>query len=300
MSWRVVVISSTSKLDYKMDYLVVRNQDGIKRVHLSEISVLLLESTAISLTAYLLCELAKRKIDIVFCDEKRCPFGTFLPFYGSFDTSLKFRKQIQWSDDIKEFVWSEIVRAKITGQMSVLKEYNKAEANMLAAYLDEIEQGDVTNREGHAAKVYFNALFGMSFSRSQENNTNSALNYGYGILLSAVAREVVVNGYATQLGLFHNNMFNQFNLACDLMEPFRPFIDYTVTKMDLSVFEHNEKMQLVKLLNNQVLIDGKSQYMLNAVKVYVKSVFEALNENDVSFIKSPSYDLQIYEDDNIF
>ena len=80
MSWRVVVISSVSKIDYKMDYLVVRNPEGTKRIHLSEISVLMIESTAVSLTAYLLYELAKRKIDIIFCDEKRCPLGCFMPF----------------------------------------------------------------------------------------------------------------------------------------------------------------------------------------------------------------------------
>ena len=294
------MVSSSSKLDYKMDYLVVRNQEGSKRVHLSEISVLIVESTAVSLTAYLLCELAKRKIDIVFCDEKRCPFGTFLPYFGSHDTSLKFRKQLQWTSDIKGFVWSEIVRSKISGQMAVLVKNEKAESDMLYNYLNEIEFADLTNREGHAAKVYFNALFGKSFSRSLENNINAALNYGYSVLLSAVAREVVANGYACPLGIFHDNVFNQFNLACDLMEPFRPFIDYTVSKMDLTVFEHKEKMNMVQLLNNIVLIDGKEQYMLNAIKIYVKSVFEALNENDISFIKGPEYDLQIYENDSVF
>ena len=75
MSWRVVTVSSIAKLDYKMDYLVVRTQETVTKIHLSEISVLAIESTAVSLTAYLLCELTKRKIDIVFCDEKRFPWG---------------------------------------------------------------------------------------------------------------------------------------------------------------------------------------------------------------------------------
>ena len=88
MSWRVVVISNRAKLDYKMDYLVVRNEETVKRVHLSEISVLLIESTAVSLTAYLLCEHSKRKIDVIFCDEKCLPFGSLLHFYGSYDSRL--------------------------------------------------------------------------------------------------------------------------------------------------------------------------------------------------------------------
>mgnify|MGYP004542128541 CR=1 FL=1 len=297
MSWRIVVVSSNSKLDYKMNYLIVRNAEAIKRVHISEIAVLLLESTAISLTAYLMCELAKRKIGVVFCDEKRCPIGSFLPLYGSHDTGLKFRNQIKRNAHTKKFVWAEIVRAKICGQIAVLDEFEKENITLLREYANEIEPGDTTNREGHAAKVYFNSLFGIDFSRSSDNNINAALNYGYSIILSAFAREITANGYATQLGIFHDNMFNQFNFACDLMEPFRPFIDYTVMKTDLSKFDHSEKMILVRTLNQCVRIDGKNQYMLNAVKIYSKSVFEALNENDISKIRFPEYELQIYEND---
>lgn len=300
MSWRVVVVSSNAKLDYKSDYLVVRTTDNTKRIHLSEIAVLMLESTAISLTAYLLCELAKRKVDVVFCDEKRLPLATCLPLYGSYDTSLKFRKQVQWNQEMKDLIWAEIVRAKVGGQIAVLEEYKKEEANLLSSYLPQIQPADETNREGHAAKVYFNALFGMDFSRTQDNNINAALNYGYSIILSVFAREVVANGYSTQLGIFHSNMFNEFNLACDLMEPFRPFIDYTVSRMLLLKFEHDEKMHIVKTLNKKVIIDGQEQFMLNAVKIYAKSVFEALNENDVAKIRFPNYELQIYENDRLF
>ncbi len=299
MSWRVVAISSNSKLDYKMNYLVVRNAETTKRIHISEISVLLIESTAVSLTAYLLCELSKRKIDIIFCDEKRCPAGLFLPLYGSHDTSLKFRNQITWNAHTKDFVWAEVVRAKICGQIAVLNKCKAENAALLEQYISEIEPGDQTNREGHAAKVYFNSLFGMDFSRSQDNNINAALNYGYSIILSVFAREIVSNGYSTQLGIFHNNMFNQFNFACDLMEPFRPIVDYSVIKMQLTEFEHSQKMELVQILNRYIKIDGKVQYMLNAIKIYAKSIFEALNENDISKIRFPDYELQIYEDDII-
>lgn len=300
MSWRVVAVSSNAKQDYKSDYLVVRTLDGTKRIHLSEIAVLMIESTAVSLTAYLLCELAKRKIDVILCDEKRLPIGSFLPLYGSHDTSLKFRKQTQWSEEMKKLLWAEIVRNKILGQMAVLTAGDRPEVDLLARYLYEIEPGDKTNREGHAAKVYFNALFGMDFSRTQENNVNAALNYGYSILLSVFAREIVANGYSTQLGLFHSNMFNHYNLASDLMEPFRPFVDHTVRHMDLNGFDHEEKMRLVRILNRKVIVAEQEQYMLNAIKIYAKSIFEALNENDISQAKFPYYELQIYENDGIF
>lgn len=156
---------------------------------------------------------------------------------------------------------------------------------MLSGYIKEIEFNDATNREGHAAKVYFNALFGMDFNRNADNAINAALNYGYRIILSAVNREVVSNGYLTQLGLFHDNMFNQFNLASDFMEPFRVLVDREVFGLNLTKFEHEEKMQLVNIFNHEVKIDNKIQYVNNAIKIYCKSVFEALNEDDSALVR---------------
>ena len=193
MSWRTVVISNSAKLDYQMGYLIVRNQDVVK-IHISEISILMIETTSVSLTAALLCELTKKKIIVIFCDEKRNPSSELVPYYGSHDTSMKVRKQIAWSEDIKTSVWTEIVTEKIRKQAENLERWDKPEAQMLYEYITQIEFGDATNREGHAAKVYFNALFGLDFTRSAENSINSALNYGYSLLLSTCARETALNG----------------------------------------------------------------------------------------------------------
>ena len=274
-----------------MDYLVIRNQEGVKRIHLSEISVLMLESTAISLTAYLLCELSKNKIDVVFCDEKRSPYAMLSSLYGSHDTSLKYRKQSAWPQEIKDFVWAELVRAKIIAQVSVLPADRIEAKSALLAFASQIEPGDTTNREGHAAKVYFNSLFGMSFTRSGNDSINAALDYGYSLLLSAFAREITSNGYCTQLGIFHDNMFNHLNLASDLMEPFRPFIDADVKDLMPEKLEHDEKVAIIQTLNEKVSIDGREQYMLNAIRVYTKSVFDAIEERDISLLKFPAYEL---------
>ena len=286
MSWRTVVITGNAKLDYKMDYMVVRKSDMTSRIYIGEIGMLIIESTAISLTTMLLCELTKHKNKIVFCDEKHNPQSELIPYYGSHDTSAKVRMQTQWSKEVKENIWTEIVSEKIRKQSDHLKENDQeVQADMLKQYVKEIELGDKTNREGHAAKVYFNALFGLDFSRSKECAINAALNYGYGILLSCFNREVIANGYITQLGLFHNNMFNQFNLASDLMEPFRILVDRIVVKNKPEKFEREEKLDYIYMLEDEVLIDGKYQYVSNAIKIYCRSIFDALNENDVSLIK---------------
>lgn len=279
------MISNRAKLDYQMGYMVIRREDVVK-VHLSEVSTILIESTAVSLTTALLAELTRQKIKVIFCDEKRNPSSELVAYYGSHDTSNKVRNQIQWTKSAKEAVWTEIVSEKIRKQRDFLYERNAlAEAELLDTYVKNMAWNDETNREGHAAKVYFNGLFGMEFTRTSDCLINAALNYGYSILLSAFAREVVSNGYITQIGLFHDNMFNHFNLASDLMEPFRILVDRTVAKMNLEQFEHEEKMVLVNILNQEVMTDGKRQYVNNAIKIYCKSVFDALNDADVSQIR---------------
>lgn len=290
MSWRIVVISNSAKLEYKMDYMIVR-QSEITKIHLSEISMLIVESTAVSLTAGLLSELTKRKIKVIFCDEKRNPSSELVSYYGSYDTSAKVRQQVGWTAEIKKMMWTEIVSEKIRNQQRFLEDLGKKENVMLTEYLKEIQPGDTTNREGHAAKVYFNAVFGMDFSRSLDIPINAALNYGYGIILSTFNREIVSNGYITQLGLFHDNMFNQFNLGSDLMEPFRILVDRKVYEMKPEKFEKEEKLQLVNILNQEVTIDGKRNYVVNAIKIYCKSVFDAINDNDVSLIRFYSNEL---------
>ncbi len=283
MSWRTVVVSTHSKLEYKMGYLVCRNEQ-IQKIHLSEISTLIIESTAVSLTSALICELIKNKINIVFCDEKHNPHSQVLPVNGSHDSSKKLKIQTEWDDTIRGDVWTEIVANKIYQQAKHLKDVGSEQASLLYSYIEQLQPCDTTNREGHSAKVYFNALFGLSFSRNKQNFTNSALDYGYAIILSAFNRAIVANGYNTQIGLFHRNEFNPFNFSCDLMEPFRVLVDRLVVQMEGESFDTDAKRQLQNIPNLKVKIAGKEYTVLDAVGIYCKSVFNALCTRDLSQI----------------
>lgn len=286
MSWRQVVITGCAKLDYKMDYLVVRKRDETKRVYIGEIGLLLIESTAVSLTVALIAELIKKKIKVVFCDEKHNPHSELVPYYGCHDSSLKIKQQMTWDPGISKLVWTEIVSEKIRNQMKLLyRRGYRDQGNLLQSYIRDIKVEDETNREGHAAKVYFNCLFGMDFTRSDGSDINAALNYGYSLLLACFNREVVSNGYITQMGLFHDNMFNHFNLSSDLMEPFRILVDEEVAEMQEGNFGTEAKRRILNLLNKEVLIDGKQNTVNNAIKIYCRSIFSALNEGDLSEIK---------------
>jgi CRISPR-associated endonuclease Cas1 subtype II len=224
-------------------------------------------------------------VKVIFCDEKRQPSAELVPYYGCHDCSGKLRTQITWTDNIKTLVWTEIVREKITKQLEHLEMYQLPSVVLLEDYLRELSLGDETNREGHAARVYFSALFGEDFSRSQENSINAALNYGYSILLSMFNREIAVNGYSTMLGIFHDNADNPFNLGSDLMEPFRILVDRMVKQEMPDKFETEEKHWMLELVKCDVNISGKKEYLPNAIRIYVRSVFDAINDNDISEIK---------------
>lgn len=291
MSWRIVTITGVAKLDLKLGFLVVRKQETVK-IHLSEIHTLLIQSTAVSVTAALLNEMIAQKIKVIFCDAAYNPSAELVPYYGSHDSSLKITMQQEWSPQSKGAVWTEIVAEKIRNQLFLLEAKGCArEKELLAGYLQEMEFADTSNREGHAAKVYFNALFGMDFTRSQTSPVNAALNYGYTILLSAFNREIVSSGYLTQIGLFHKNRFNPFNLASDLMEPFRPLVDALVLEMQPQQLTHAEKMEMVNLLNKEVTQNRRCQRLHKAIQLYCGSVFDALCGGSLAKIQFIEYEL---------
>lgn len=280
MSWRTVVISNRCKLDLSMGYMVVRGEET-RRIFIDEIAVLMIENPAVSMTGCLLEELTNKKVRIIFCDSKRSPYGELAPYIGSHDSTRKLKRQMAWTEGRRGLIWSYIVREKIYNQSKILLENDhEREADMLINYANEMEFADKTNREGHAAKVYFNALFGKDFSRGKECPKNAALNYGYGLILSAFNREVTLCGYITQLGIHHDNVFNHYNLSSDLMEPFRPFVDRIVLSEDPVKFEHEEKLPLVSMLSSPVMFAGEEQTLLNAIKLYTKRTLDAMSSDE--------------------
>ncbi len=286
MGWRTVIVESRAKIAYKNGYIVLKKEQDVM-LHISEIDVLILATTQVSFTCVAVNELIKNKIKVIFCDEKHNPLGEIVPYYGAHNTSKKIKNQIRWQEEIKDEVFAKIIIQKILNQANVLKKYGKVhEYEKLLEYSSQVLPADVTNREGHSAKVYFNALFGMSFSRNSNMPINFALDYGYSVLLSYISREIVSNGYLTQLGINHTNEFNQFNLSCDLIEPFRPIVDdFVVSSLPITEFNSEYKRDIVGLLNKKTSFQGQLVYLSNAITVSVKSILDALDSESLSKLK---------------
>ncbi len=278
MGFRTILIRKKCKLSYQDGYMIVRNEE-LKMIHLSEINLIIIESGMVSITSYLINELVKQKIKIIFCDEKHNPSGEFVGYYDNYVTSKRINLQIKWKDDIKEKIWKEIVKIKILNQARVLEENNIEEYIKLKQYAEEVELGDKTQRECLAAKMYFKALFGKEFIRGTDDDINSALDYGYSLILSLVNREVVSRGYLTQLGINHKNEYNMFNFSCDLMEIFRPIIDQIVYRTLKQENLQNYKDELLGIFNIKLLIDEKWQYLSNAISIFIQDIINLLNED---------------------
>lgn len=276
MSFRTVVITRQSKISYKNRFLVVKQETDEKLIHLSEIDTIIVDSISVSISAYLLKELADNKINIIFCDEKHNPFGELIPYYSRHNTSKKIKEQISWKQKDKDILWKNIVINKITNQALLLKKVHSDKHDLVLSYISEVVNGDKTNREGHAAKVYFNALFGNNFTRNKDDVINAALNYGYAVLLSTINKEIINNGYLTQLGIHHKNEFNQFNLTCDIMEPFRIIIDSFVYYNKDREFDTNYKLDIVNIFNNSYKFNGKNYILKELIKLFVKSTLESI------------------------
>ena len=279
MSFRTVVITKQSKLNYKNRYLVVKSSDDEKYIHISEIDTVVVDSIAVSISSYLLKELSDNKINIIFCDEKHNPFGEIISYYGSHNSSKKVLNQIKWSNKAKDELWCKIVKNKIINQAILLNKIKSSNYELLTSYIDDVKIGDKTNREGHAAKVYFNSLFTKSFIRNGDDTINSALNYGYAVLLSNLNKEIISNGYITQLGIHHKNEFNPFNLSCDLMEPFRVIIDNFVYHNRTREFNGDYKLDIINIFNGSFKYDGKNYVLKDIIKLYVKNTLDYLENN---------------------
>lgn len=277
MGWRVIIVNTHSKLSYQNNHLIFKSSTKSEMIHLSEIDLLICETTDISITTMLLKKLADENILTIFCDEKRLPSSQMLPYYGRHDSSLQLTRQISWQDDKKSDVWTDIIAQKIINQANHLTQLTFDDsAAAIHVLLDALEPFDPSNREGHSARIYFNKLFGNDFTRDDNNDINAGLDYGYTLLMSVFSREIVKMGCMTQLGLKHSNQFNDFNLASDIMEPFRIIVDQVVYAHRYKKFGEIRR-ELFEMFATKYVYGSQEMFLTNIASDYTKRVIAMMN-----------------------
>ena len=280
MGFRTIVVNEHSKLSYKNNHLIFKSATTTELIHLTEIDTLILETTDIAITSMLIAKLTEYNVLTIFCDSKRLPITKLMPYYGRHDTSLQIKKQLDWTIARKSDVWLKLLYQKICNQRQLLRDFEFDEqARAITKLLNNLELDDPSNREAHAARISFNTLFGKDFSREQDNDVNASLNYGYTLLMSVFAREIVKCGCLTQLGVGHVNQFNDFNFASDLMEPFRVLVDEIVYRNKDKEFPV-VKRDLFKLFTRTYSYENAEMYLNNIVRKYTRQMIDYLHEEN--------------------
>lgn len=259
-AYRTLFLSKPAKLSHKNNnlFLYLQGRDPVF-IPLKDIHTLVIDTPQVSLSSSLLEVFARHQIIVFISDDSHLPSGIFLPFLSHYRNAQILQHQIALSRQSKSILWQKIIQSKIYNQASLLVQEDKLSiASKLQSLQKGVKLGDSTNNEAKASMLYFPSLFGKNFSRKDPSPINSALNYGYAILRGVIARNIVGSGLLPSLGIFHSNQFNPFNLADDLIEPYRSFVDSKILELNLlETFELSHRVELVNLLNTKVCLGSK-------------------------------------------
>lgn len=291
--FRTVYISSGESITVVNNWLLIKNKQGEEsKIPIDDIYTLFLENVHTRISVYALQYLSVRGVNIVCCNDKYMPACSVIPFAEHYRPYGVLKKQLALTIEFKDLIWQRIVKAKIMNQYYVAEfaGVDNMVAERLRQLADEVMPGDSGNREAIAAKMFFRNLYGCDFTRFTADIINYAMNFGYTIIRSAVARSLVAYGYNCVLGVHHINENNAFNLADDFMEPFRPLVDQWVQAHNeelVNELSKQNKIALINLLNVEVNWDNKKMKLHNALDKYIASLTTAIDNADVNRLLIP-------------
>lgn len=260
MRYQDLLFTGENKLSYKENRIWV---NGEVSVTLEDINCIIMENRSSTLSTYLLSEIANYDITMIFTDEKHMPVNILLPLSDHTSRAGILRKQIAIKSVLKKQLWQQIIMCKIHNQAKCLEQCNIEESETIMRMKNRVKTNDNTNIEAEVAKKYFHYLFGNDFYRKDETNIiNGTLNYGYSIIRSIIARKIVAHGLEPSLGIWHHSELNSFNLADDLIEPFRPFVDLEVFNMKMekeldNILTNENKSRLIAIQYKKIVVDNK-------------------------------------------
>lgn len=292
MAWRIIGIQNPSRLSLRDNQLTITQNEEVS-LPIEDIDALILDSYGITATANLLTELATNSTTVVICNEKHLPTSVLLPYSQHSRQAKVSRLQLNMSQPLKKQLWQRIVMQKISNQADVLQYFSLNDIP-LRQYAIQVKSGDSTNRESIAARAYFDQLLDDA-TRRKPIWHNAALNYGYAMVRSHIARHIAARGLVASQGIFHHSELNGFNLADDLIEPYRAVADLFVLKklapfhigeQDASLTKQ-DRQALVDILNYHVIIQNKRFTLKHAVEKTVESFIESIGAKEAGKLLLP-------------
>lgn len=289
MAFRNVYLQNDVHLKIKNEQLLVEETNEKITIPLEDLNSVCIESLRTVISTYTLKKFIEHDVIVYICDEKHLPTGVLIGT-NNYSRQLKnIKMQIEMSKPLTKRIWQDIIKVKILNQARCLKELNIKEYQKLEEMIIGITSGDKNNVEAKAASIYFKLIFGKDFNRDLECVQNAALNYGYAIIRGMIARTLVMYGFEPSIGIFHHSQLNNFNLADDFIECFRPVVDlYVLTKVNLKYdkLTSENKKEIFKIINCLVLIDGKKFNIQGAIEYMIKSFSTSMNQKE-NLIKLP-------------
>lgn len=270
---KTLFFESSGYLHAKLNQLIFTPKTGDERqVPIEDIGIIIIENQTILLSAHCLQSLAHNNTAVIFCNASHVPSSMLLSMEAHSTTQRQTEAQLAATPALDGRLWKQTVIAKINNQAHCLELGGRNLANKLRIIAGDVRNGDPTNSEGNAARLYFKSHFPEGgFSRKREGvMPNAILNYGYAIIRAAMARALVGSGLLCIKGIHHSNQYNPFVLADDIMEPYRPFADNLILNSpfrNAKTLEKEIKLALAMLPASDVVISGMKRPMMNAMSM---------------------------------
>jgi CRISPR-associated protein Cas1 len=296
MAWRGLHISRRTHLSLSDNQIVAKQDEAAPRIPIEDIAWIVLDSPQVTLSTALIAACMDAGIVIVTTDNTHTPSGMMLPFHRHHRQAEIADLQASLTAPLKKRIWQNLVRAKIDNQASNLIVCGR-DATALRAMVHLVGSGDPDNTEARAARTYWPRLFADFIREDGTDKRNALLNYGYAIVRSAVARALVAVGLVPAFGVNHASITNAFNLADDLVEPFRPFVDHqvwnltangTVSKGETTV---EERRTLASILTETAIFGTETVSLLTATEQAAESLVRAMQTSSAAVLQLPRMNL---------
>ena len=284
MGYINIFISNKSKLSINNNQLSIET-DSKHLYPLEDINSIVIESMECVITSYALQDLINNNVAVFLCNKQHMPNGVVLPINNFYRPLKILKKQIEMSKPLKKQIWQKIVSQKIFNQSLCLKYCEKKESNRLIELSNSVLSGDASNCEATAAAIYFKALFGNDFIRHSSCIINAILDYGYSLLRGMIARTLVAYGLNPTMGIFHKNELNGFNLADDIIEPFRPVVDLLAFELkDEEQLSSDVKKRIFSITSKEIEINKQKYSLPYAIEIMVQSVKRSIEDNKLDIM----------------
>jgi len=297
MAYRNIIVANSATLTSKNNQLIIENDYQNSSIPIEDISCIILESQHVSINSFVLSKLSEFGVALFVCNKEHLPTSVMLPI-NSFSRQLKLiNLQYNQTKPFLKRLWQQIVIAKIENQSRCLEICGINGYKIINNLKSTVQSGDITNVESTAAAKYFKFLFGKDFKRDDENTINASLNYGYSILRGVIARNLATYGFEPSLGIHHRSELNNFNLADDLIEPFRPVVDlFVAINVDKDEdFTPDIKHQLFNLLNVNIISGGENHSVAYAIERMVQSLSSCYNKTKEELVLPELVELRLHQ-----